>query len=209
MSGWIDVSVTLQNGMVGWPGDRPFELRRVSDMGCGEEMNLSQLSTSAHIGTHMDAPLHFVDGAMSIDQVPLDVVLGPARVIGIDREITTGELERANIQPGERILFRTPNSRRDWPNEPFREDFIAIREDAARWLAARKPALAGIDYLSIAPFADPGPTHRVLLSAGIWVLEGLYLANVEPGDYDLACLPLKLAGADGAPARVALRRRTT
>ena len=195
--------------MVGWPGDRPFELRRVCDMECGEELNLSQFSTSAHIGTHLDAPLHFVNGGIAIDQIPLDVVLGPARVIGFGHEITISDLERSNVRAGERILFRTRNSDRDWPNEAFHQDFIAVREDSAHWLAAHKPALIGIDYLSIAPFNDPGPTHRILLGAGIWILEGLYLANVEPGDYDLAALPLRLAGADGAPARAALRRRAT
>jgi arylformamidase len=121
-------------------------------------------------------------------------------------EIPIGELDRARIKPGERVLFRTRNSEKCWEDQPFQEDFVAIHEEAAQWLAERKPLLIGVDYLSIAPYNAGGPTHRAILGAGIWVIEGLDLSKTEAGDYEMICLPLKLAGAEGAPARVALRR---
>lgn len=206
MSDWIDVSVPLRVGMVQWPGDRVFEIQRECDMGRGDEMNLSHFATSAHTGTHMDAPLHFVDGGASIDQAPLDALIGRARVIGFPGEITIAELEARNIGAGERLLFRTRNSDRGWPDLPFFEDFVSIPEDAALWLAHRRPALIGVDYLSVGSFENSGPTHRAILGAGIWVVEGLNLSRIEPGHYELVCLPLKLMGAEGAPARAALRR---
>lgn len=208
MSSWIDISVPLRHGMPHWPDDQPFELHRDHDMAQGAENNLSSLKTSAHVGTHMDAPLHFINGGSSIDQVPLDVVIGPARVIEIEdaREIPIAELEKHAIQPGERLLFRTANSHRAWKADEFQKDFVAIGEAAAKWLAERRPALVGVDYLSVAPFADGGPTHRALLGAGVWVIEGLNLEGVEPGRYELVCLPLKIAGAEGAPARAVIRR---
>lgn len=209
MSDWIDVSVRLHNGMPGWPGDRAFERHLENDMRRGDEYNLSVVSSSVHIGTHMDAPLHFVEGAASMEQAPLATLIGPARVIAIEdpREIPVAELERAEIRAGERVLFRTHNSDVDWVSRAFNRDFVAIPEDSARWLASREVSFIGIDYLSIGPFADGGPTHRAILGAGIWVVEGLDLSRTPPGDYDMICLPLKLEGAEGAPARVVLRNR--
>ncbi len=207
MSEWIDVTVPLQAGMAGWPGDQPFLHHREAEMAKGSEYNLSRLHSSVHAGTHMDAPLHFIHGGASIDSIPLAVAMGRARVIGIEHpeEICLAEVERAGIQAGERILFRTRNSDHRWWTEPFKEDFVGIPEDAAEFLAERKPALVGVDYLSVAPFAAPGPTHRLILGAGIWVVEGLDLTRTAPGEYELICLPMKLAGAEGAPARVVLR----
>jgi arylformamidase len=209
MSDWIDISTPLRNGMAHWPGDRPFELRCESGMSQGAEYNLSSFSTSAHVGTHMDAPLHFLAGGASMDALPLDVVIGRARVLGIQdpERIRTRELDGYRIQAGERILFRTANSRRAWGDEPFDTRFVAFAAEAAEYLAQIRPALVGVDYLSVGAFeSDGAETHRALLGAGIWVVEGLNLHHVQPGEYELVCLPLRMAGAEGAPARAALRR---
>ena len=208
MNPWIDISVPLRNGMPHWPGDRPFELQRERDMNLGSELNLSHMACSVHTGTHMDAPRHFVRDGLTMEQIPLDAVMGLARVIEIEspHEIPVLELERHNIAAGERILFKTANSSGAWKTAEFQQTFIAIPEDAANYLAERKPVLVGVDYLSIGPFSDGGPTHRAMLGAGIWVVEGLNLEGIDPGEYELACLPLKLVGSDGAPARAAIRR---
>jgi arylformamidase len=208
MSDWIDISTPLRNGMAHWPGDRPFELRRDSDMGKGGEYNLSSFSTSAHVGTHMDAPLHFLAGGTSMDDLPLGTVIGRARVVAIEdpERIRTRELEGYRIQAGERVLFKTANSRRAWGDEPFDKRFVAFTAEAAEHLARVRPVLVGVDYLSVGAFeSDGAQTHRALLGAGIWVIEGLKLLHVDPGDYDLVCLPLRIAGVEGAPARAVLR----
>jgi arylformamidase len=211
MSGWIDISVPLRNGMPVWPGDRPFEISRDSDISLGHAANLSSYGTTAHIGTHMDAPLHFVHGGESIDRIPIDVLIGPARVIEIagPLRIWARDLEMHDLRPGERILFKTRNSSRDWSSEAFTADFVSIAPDAARHLAARRVSLVGIDYLSVGAYAgeEGAETHRALLGAGVWILEGLNLRGVDAGDYELICLPLKIEGADGAPSRAVLRRR--
>jgi arylformamidase len=211
MSGWIDISVPLRNGMPVWPGDRPFEISRDSDISLGHTANLSSYSTSAHVGTHMDAPLHFVDGGASIDRIPIDVLIGPARVVEIadPQLVRARDLEMHDLRPNERILFKTRNSSRDWASEKFTPDFVSIAPDAARHIAARRVALVGIDYLSVGAYAgeDGAEAHRALLGAGVWILEGLNLHGIDAGDYELVCLPLKIAGADGAPARAVLRHR--
>jgi len=158
----------------------------------------------------MDAPVHFIDGAPGIDEVPLDVLIGPARVIGIEdgSKISADELERHQLQVGERILCRTANSLRDWSAQPFTSDFVSLTVEAARYAASRRIAFLGVDYLSVGPYggSDGAEIHRALLGAGIWIVEGLNLRDAEPGNYQLVCLPLKIAGADGSPARAILRR---
>jgi arylformamidase len=209
MSNWIDISVPLQNGTVHWPGDRPFRVRAESEMKAGHEFNLSSFATSAHIGTHMDAPLHFVAGGSAMDRLRLETVIGPARVIKIahPQQITAAEIASHQIQRGERILFKTANSDRVWHDQPFDERFIAMDAQAAGFLAERKPVLVGVDYLSVGAYeADGADTHRILLGAGIWIVEGLDLHHVEPGSYELICLPLRIIGIEGAPARAVLRR---
>ncbi len=212
MSNWIDISVPLRPGMPHWPGDRPFELRRDLDLASGDEMNLSSFSMSAHTGTHMDAPLHFLSGASSLDSLPFHAVIGPARVVSIRHPecIPLEEVRACAIQPGERILFRTANSNTSWVREPFNQRFIAIPADTAAFLAECGPALIGVDYLSVGAFEGDGvETHRLLLGAGIWLVEGLDLTHVDPGNYELVCLPLRIAGAEGSPARAVLRRVQT
>lgn len=204
----MDVSVPLSNTLAHWPGDPPFDLARELDMATGAALNLSSFSTCAHVGTHMDAPLHFLANGASMDELPLEAVIGRARVIGIEdrSRITARELEQHHIQPGERILFKTTNSSRDWSELPFQTQFVSVSAEAAHFLASRRPALVGVDYLSVGAFEGDGvETHRALLSAGIWIIEGLNLGNVDPGDYELICLPLRIQGAEGSPARAVLR----
>jgi len=205
---WIDVSVAVHEGMPLWPGDPGLHFERVKELKKGDVCNLTQASMSAHTGTHMDAPLHFVLNGAAMDTMPIDATVGPARVIRISdaTAIHRAELERYAIQPGERILFRTGNSDRDWGNLPFNERFIFISRDAAEYLAECGVRTVGVDYLSVGGFTqDSVETHVALLGKGIWIIEGLVLGCVEPGNYDLVCLPLKWVGVEGAPARAILR----
>jgi arylformamidase len=210
-SEWIDISVPLRNGMVTWPGDAAFERTSTLEIATGSQCNLSQISTTAHIGTHMDAPRHYLAGAAGIETMPITASMGRARVIRIrDPEvIRTSELEPHHLAKGERVLFKTENSGRCWKTDHFLEKYIYIEPEAAAYLAARGVQTVGVDYLSVGGFASGGPeTHRILLQAGIWIIEGLMLEHVEPGEYELICLPLKIMGGDGAPARAVLRKLT-
>jgi arylformamidase len=208
-STWIDVSVTLKTGMVTWPGDPPARISQALSLERGDPCTVSLLEMGAHTGTHMDAPAHFVAGGMGIDSMPVDAAIGPARVIAIDdrESITLDELEPHQVEPGERILFKTHNSDRSWETAAFAEDFVYLSAPAARYLVERRVGLVGIDYLSIGGFRVDGvETHQALLRAGIWVIEGLCLGQVRPGRVELVCLPLKIAGGDGAPARALVRQ---
>ncbi len=205
---WIDISVPLRDGMVHWPGDAPVRIERVLDLERGDGHTISHLSMGSHTGTHVDAPRHFIKGGTSIENMPLEITNGRARVLEIhhDRSIDLDELAPHGISPGERILFKTRNSSSVWKSDRFTEDFVCLSEEAARFLAGCRVRLVGIDYLSIGGFEQGGSEiHRILLSAGVWILEGLDLSVVVPGEYELVCLPLKLADGDGAPARAALR----
>ncbi|WP_224245474.1 cyclase family protein [Hyalangium gracile] len=205
---WIDVSVPLRTGMVHWPDNPPVKIDRVMDLERGDVASVSSMSMGVHTGTHMDAPAHFQRGGVGIDQMPLDATLGLARVIEIRDPVSIkrAELESANLQAGERVLFRTRNSERCWQTDAFVEDFVFISRDAAAYLAERRVRTVGVDYLSVGGFReDAEETHLALLQAGIWVVEGLNLSSVRAGTYELICLPLRIAGGDGAPARAVLR----
>ena len=205
---WIDISVTLKDGMVHWPGDPPAVITRTLDVGRGDPATVSRLSIGSHTGTHMDAPLHFLKGGRGLDRMPLSVVLGPARVIAIrhPRVVEGAALRRMRLRPGERILLKTRNSSRCWKTDDFVEDFVHLSQDAAHELARAKVSLVGIDYLSVGGFKQDGDlVHRILLTSGVWILEGLNLSRATPGMYELACLPLKILHSDGAPARAVIR----
>lgn len=206
--GWIDVSVPLHTGMVHWPDNPAVSIERMMSMDRGDTANVSNISMGAHTGTHMDAPIHFVQGGEGIDMLPLDAVIGAARVISIGDAvaISRAELEPYDIQRGERILFKTRNSNRVWSTDGFVEDFVYISAEAAGYLADRGVRTVGVDYLSVGGYTKDGPeSHHALLGAGVWIIEGLNLASVEPGNYELVCLPLKIVGGDGAPARAIVR----
>lgn len=205
---WIDISVPIRDGMVHWPGDPPVQVQRIHAIEHGDEANLTQLSMSAHTGTHMDAPLHYLPSADSMDALPFTAIIGRARVIAVEtpNPVSRHLLESADIQAGERLLLKTRNSDHLWSEREFNSRFTALNLEAACWLATRQIQLLGIDYLSVGPYhAEGAEVHRALLGAGIWIVEGLNLMAVEPGLYELICLPLRLAGADGAPARALLR----
>ena len=210
MSDWIDVSVPLHNGMVHWPGDAPYHRELTQAIDRGDVCNVSKMTCTVHIGTHMDAPHHFLPDGKGMETMPLDATIGPARVVRIEdpKAIHAAELERHTIQRGERILFRTRNSDSAWKTDEFQKGFVFIAHDAARYLAEAGVRTVGVDYLSVGGFEiDSAETHQALLGAGVWIIEGLQLGAIEPGDYDLICLPLKIVGSDGAPARAVLRQR--
>jgi len=202
-----DISLTLRGRMPVYPGEATPLLEPTSDMERGASYNVSRLTISTHTGTHIDAPRHFLRGGTPVDQIPVDVLVGPAFVVEmpVDREITAADLEAAAIPLGaERILFKTRNSRL-LDDEDFRRDFVYLTLDAVHWLVERGVRLVAIDYLSVEQMdADPNIVHQTLLRAGMVVVEGADLRRVSPGPYLLACLPLKLEGADGSPVRAVL-----
>ena len=207
-SEWIDVSIPLHNGMVNWPGDAPFHRLETLKIANGDPCNVSQFCSSAHIGTHMDAPRHFLAHGAGMESMPIDAVIGPARVIAIQDPdlIRVKEIEPHRLREGDRVLFRTRNSDYLWKTNDFHEQFVHIPRDTAAYLANLKVRTIGVDYLSVGGYqTDSAETHQALLGAGIWLIEGLNLQHVEQGEYELVCLPLKLVGSDGAPARAVLR----
>jgi arylformamidase len=207
---WIDISVPLRNAMTVYSGDPPFHIERSGSIVEGGSSNVSRMQLGVHTGTHVDAPIHFIDGAAGSETTPLDALMGPAWVVdasSVGGAITARDVSRFDIPDGEtRLLFRTP-SVRSWEQIQFDKAYVAPDASAATALVRRGVRLVGMDYLSVAPFDAPVPTHRILLGAGVVVLEGLDLRDVEPGPYDLLCLPLRIVGSDGAPARALLRRR--
>lgn len=206
---WIDVSVGLSPGTVTWPGDNPVSITRVSDMMKGGENNLSALTLGAHAGTHVDAPLHFLAKGATVDMMGLDVFIGETRVIEIKDAVSIKEKELRvqGLKQGERILFKTVNSIRCWKQNKFVEDYVYIENDAAGYIVSSGARAVGIDYLSVGGYGKNGPeVHRILLEGGIALIEGLDLSGVTAGVYEMVCLPLKLIDAEGAPARVILRK---
>ena len=204
-----DISLTLTEGLPTWPDDPRIKLEKISQIQEGDLANLTQISTSVHVGTHVDAPDHFLGNGDTVESIPLDLMVGPAEVIELtsDQDITADDLERAGLtREIKRLLIKTSNSRL-WAQgvQEFQEAFIALDPGAAAYLVDFGIEVVGIDYLSIAPFVDPEPTHKVLLEAGVLIIEGLDLSQINPGSYQLLCLPLKIGGADGAPARVLLQ----
>lgn len=206
----VDISVPIHPEMVVYAGDPPVLLERTESMADGAHANVSRLDFGVHTGTHVDAPVHFIDGAPGADALALDAMIGPASVIdatAVERHLDAEVLAGLSVPDGAtRLLFKTRNSEL-WGSDRFETGFLGITEDGARWLVDRGVALVGIDYLSVAPYGMAVPTHRVLLAAGVVILEGTDLRDAEPGDYELVCLPLRIVGADGAPARAVLIRR--
>ena len=207
---WIDISLTLKSNMVHWPTDHPFSIERVRDMDEGDTVNLSKITLGAHSGTHVDAPVHFIKGAKGVDQISIDSLIGPARIIEITDAATIKEKELAGhgIKKGERILLRTRNSiSKILYNDAFAEDFVYMEKDAVEFLVTRGIKTLGVDYLSVGGYKKDGPdVHRMLLGAGILIIEGLDLTEALPGSYYMICLPMKILDSDGAPARAIVKR---
>jgi arylformamidase len=206
-----DISVPVHEALPVWPGESPVRLRQTARIGDGSAANVSQISCGVHTGTHVDAPLHFVDGGAPVEQLDLHTLMGPAFVGDVRGVESIGPelLARLPMPRGtERLLLRTDNSALWATSRDFKEDFAALTPEAARWVVDAGVKLVGIDYLSIQRFHDAEPwTHRILLGAGVIIVEGLDLGGVGQGMYELTCLPLLLAGAEGAPARAVLIQR--
>lgn len=192
-----------------WPGDPAVVVERVADVQTEGDIRLSRLTCGTHTGTHVDAPLHVLPDGDAVDRLRLEALLGPAYVLYHPRavHITAYDLEDGSIpRDCRRLLLKTLNSERDlFSQGHLRTDYVALTADAARWLVERRLLLVGLDALSVDPYECADLTaHRILLASGIVIVEGLNLRYVLPGDYTLHCLPLRIEGADGAPARVVL-----
>jgi arylformamidase len=204
-----DISLTISQTLPTWPGDPRLELEQIESMDKGAHANVTRISAAVHLGTHVDAPHHFLNDGRTVEGLPLDVLTGPCYVTQLPdaiEAITAEVLDRTEITSDmKRVLFGTRNSHLWSKGESqFQTEFVAITEDGAEWLVERGIQLVGVDYLSVAPYGDSVPTHTVLLKAGVVVVEGLNLSQVVRGFYELYCLPLKIAGSDGAPARAIL-----
>ena len=207
----FDITHTLTSKIAMWPGSDQPQLNRVMSIKDGEVCNLTELALSAHTGTHLDAPLHFIDDGDPVEDLDLNTLIGPAQVIEFPADIdmiSLSDIESAGIDESTtRLIIKTRNSAK-WEDDPttFNEDYVAIAPEAAKWIVARGIKLVGIDHLSVAPFREDYlvETHVILLGAGVIAVEGLRLAEIEPGKYQLICLPPKLEGSDGAPCRAVL-----
>ncbi len=212
---WLDISVPIRAGMIVFEGDPAVRLERTLAIADGGVCNLSRLVAGVHSGTHVDAPLHFIDGAPGIEAVPLDALVGRALVVDAS-DVVDGEARSANLDAAmvdrlgipagtQRLLLRTANSAL-WDLPGFSRAFVGLTANGARRLVELGVRLVGIDYLSVAPYGDPTPTHRALLDAGVVIVEGLDLRAAAPGPVELVCLPILIPGSDGAPARALIRR---
>ena len=204
-----DVTLPISRDMPVWPGDPSIILEQVSSMDAGAHDNVSRLACGVHTGTHVDAPHHFLNDGRTVESLSLELLVGPAILVQVPEQVKivdAGVLEQAAIPSGtERLLLKTRNSRLwERAEREFFSGFVGISVDGAKWLVQHNIKLIGIDYLSIAPYKQSLPTHRVLLEAGVIIVEGMDLSAISPGAYTLYCLPLKLVGSDGAPARVIL-----
>ena len=204
----IDVSVPLDARLPTYPHNTPFSLEPIKRIARGDSSNVSTLHMSAHSGTHVDAPRHFFDDGPGTEALALDMLIGRTRVIEVTSRtgIAAEDLDPIDFSDDVRVLIKTCNST-FWGSPVFHEDYVGVTDSGAKHLVARGIKVVGVDYLSVEQFKNVGkPAHHVLLGAGTIVIEGLDLRDVEPGSYDMICLPLRIVGSDGAPARVVLRR---
>ncbi|MBV9848460.1 MAG: cyclase family protein [Armatimonadetes bacterium] len=204
-----DISLTVTPGMVTWENAEPsLSLEWASRIGAGSPANVSHVSGGMHTGTHLDAPLHFVADGRSVEALDLGALIGPAQVVEVfgRDQVTAADLERAGVDEGtERVLLKTDNTRRDLLHDPqFHPDYVGVAPSAAQWLVAHGVRLIGVDYLSVGAYDANVETHRILLGAGMVILEGLVLSGVPAGTYTLAALPPKVQGAEGSPCRAVL-----
>jgi arylformamidase len=206
MTAWQDISVPLSPALAVWPGSPGIKFRQWSAIIDGANANVTELDIDAHAGTHVDAPLHSIDGGRSLDAIGLEPFIGPATVVDVDgaTEIDAKVLQSMVPLGTERLLLRTGNSAKPEIYKRFDSGFAGLTLDGAEWLATTGLRLVGIDYMSIQRFSEPDDVHRVLLGAEVAILEGLRLEAVEPGGYELICLPLRLVGTEAAPARAIL-----
>lgn len=202
-----DATLPLTAKMATWPHEPGPTLKLIKSIADGDAGNVSELNMGVHSGTHIDAPIHFIPGAPGIDTWPVEQLVGPGMVVatGDAKTISVAVLESLHLPPGlERVLFKTRDSHLLGDGE-FHKEFTYIEGDAAVWLVEHGLKLVGIDYLSVEKFGeDDCPTHHTLLGARVVIVEGALLRDVPPGRYTVMALPIKLAGSDGAPARLVL-----
>lgn len=202
-----DATLPITKEIVTFPGDPPFQTEPVLRIRKGDPFNLARFSMGTHAGTHVDPPAHCLEDGTAVDELPLEILVGAGVVIDLrgHAQIDRRALSAAAIGDHERILFKTDNGPRLLESS-FHHDFVGLTEDGARYLLEKNVRLVGIDYLSIERHENPnGPVHHILLEAGVVLVEGLHLLDIAPGEYEIFCLPIKIKGADGAPARVVLR----
>ena len=205
-----DVSILISEDIPIWPNDPGISMDLTRSIARGDNANVTRLNMGVHTGTHIDAPFHFEPNKATIDQLSLDVLIGPCRVFEIpeiSKAIGPSDLEKLDFDNHIRVLFKTRNSEL-WKNgeRVFKKDFVHMHLEGAKFLIDQSIKLVGIDYLSIENYGSlDHATHHLLLRNNVVILEGLDLSSVSPGDYELIALPLKLKGADGSPARVVLR----
>lgn len=206
-----DVSRAIYPGVAVWPGDEGVELKKVSSMDEGAKCNVSVLKAGVHTATHVDAPLHFINGAEDVCNIDLSKFIGMAKVYELHCSdcIKKTDIDMLDIKNKDRVFFKTPNSMKDL-NEPFNKDFIYLDISAARFLIDIGVEAIGIDYLSIEKFdSHDNEVHKLLLSNKVAIIEGLCLKEIKQGTYFYSCLPLALKGADGSPARAILAEIST
>ncbi len=199
-----DATLVIHEGMLTFPGDPPFSIETVFDCRKGDPFNLALMKVGTHLGTHVDPPAHYVEGGATVDEIPLEVMVGPGVILDMQgrQSVDRQALEESWIGDYPRILLKTDNSPK-LLESGFRTDYVSLTEDGARFLVTKGVKLVGIDYLSIEKYMHPGaPVHHILISAGILIVEGLSLSDAPPGPCRIYCLPMKIKGGDGAPARV-------
>jgi arylformamidase len=204
---WIDVSHIIEGGMVHWPEDIEVKTGQTRSIGT-HEANVSFVHMSVHTGTHVDAPKHFFKEGKDVSEIPLEQLIGPAKVFHIHNHncITFREIRHLPIVKGDRVLFKTRNSEANWARQPFMTDYVYLETNAALFLKNRGVICIGVDYLSVSSGNNAEEVHKILLENELLIIEGLNLANIDEGIYDMICLPLKIKDADGSPARVLLKR---
>jgi arylformamidase len=209
-SNWIDISLPIYEGMVGGPNDPRVTVKLVRDPAKGDPVTMSQLTMISHTGTHIDSPRHFFVDGTTIDALPLETFIGPARVIEIKDtdSIKPAELEPYDIQSGERILFKTKNSSWVYDSDKFVTPYVYISNEAALFLVEKKVQLVGIDYITVGGYAnreDNRVVHKLFLNGGVSILEEVNLKGVKPGRYELIAVPLRFRKLDAAPCRAIIR----
>jgi len=211
MQNWIDVSIPISSELPVWPGDPTPQLTWLSQISGGEGINLSKIDMSLHSGTHIDAPSHFIEGGLAIDEIPLELLIGEVQVINVPKElkiIKDSFLNTLNYEIPKKIFFKTNNSFMHYLHDKnFLKDYVGIDRSGAKWLVDHKVKVVGIDYLSVAPYWEAAETHRILLEANVIVIEGLDLSRIQEGAYRFICLPISIKGREAAPVRVVVQMR--
>lgn len=204
---FFDVTLTISNTLITWPTDPAVSIRKTRLISQGDSCNVSELKFGSHCGTHIDAPYHFEENGIKVDQIPLKYLIGEVTVFDIKKKekIDLEDVKSLPLQNKVRVFFKTINSTY-WKLSEFKKNFVYITKEAAQYLIDNDVKLVGIDYLSVEKFNNNyADTHHTLLRKGVVIIEGLDLSNVEAGNYELIALPLKIKDGDGSPARVILK----